>query len=60
MPPPEHMYNDDKRRPKDDPAYLDKVLPADFKALSGLTYRVGRDPDECEIRFNVEQYLAQT
>jgi hypothetical protein len=33
--------------PKDDPAYLDRVLPTDgFKALSGLTYKVGRDPDE--------------
>jgi len=33
--------------PKDDPAYLDRVLPTDgFKALSGLTYDVGRNPDE--------------
>ena len=32
--------------PKDDPAYLDRVLPADFKALSGMTYDVGRHPDE--------------
>jgi hypothetical protein len=31
------------------------VLPADFKALSGLTYKIGRDPDEYAAYANVSR-----